>query len=173
MGVINYDLKKIKAFVFDVDGVLSPDSIPLSPEGEPMRMFNIKDCYAIRGAVKCGYKVAIITGGTAEAVRKRLKTLGVQDVYMASSAKLKDLKLYMQQTGLNANEILYSGDDIPDYQVMEYVGLAVAPADAAPEVKAIAQYISDRKGGDGVVREVIEQVMKVQGRWMSEDAYGW
>lgn len=173
MGAINYDLKKIKAFIFDIDGVLSPDSIPLSPDGEPMRMFNIKDCYTIRGAIKCGYHVAVITGGKSEAVHTRLSVLGVKDIYMGSSNKIKDLKHYLEKTGINPEEVLYSGDDIPDYQVMEYVGLAVAPADAAPEVKNIAQYISDKKGGEGVVRDVIEQVMKVQGHWMREDSYNW
>lgn len=173
MGAINYDLKKIKAFVFDIDGVLSPDSIPLSPEGEPMRMFNIKDCYTIRGAIKCGYRVAVITGGKSEAVRSRLSVLGVKDIYMGSSNKIKDLIHYLEKAGIDRDEVLYSGDDIPDYQAMEYVGLAVAPADAAPEIKNIAQYISDKKGGEGVVRDVIEQVMKVQGYWMREDAHNW
>lgn len=173
MGSINYDLTKIKAFIFDVDGVLSPDSVPLSPEGEPMRKVNIKDGYALRAAARCGYGLAIITGGNTEGVRVRFSALGIKDIYMSSAVKIHDLKDYMNKTGYKAEEIVYIGDDIPDYQVMKEVGLAIAPADAAPEIKEVAVYISSRKGGDGVARDVIEQVLKVQGKWMGEEAFGW
>jgi 3-deoxy-D-manno-octulosonate 8-phosphate phosphatase (KDO 8-P phosphatase) len=173
MSTINYDLSKIKSFIFDVDGVLSPNSIPLSPTGEPMRMVNIKDGYAINLAVKHGYSVAIITGADTENIRLRFSRLGVKDIYMKSRVKIIDLNDYMQKTGFKPEEILYSGDDLPDYHVMEAVGLAVAPADAAPEIKGIAQYISHCKGGDGVARDVIEQVMKAQGKWMGDEAFGW
>lgn len=173
MSTINYDLSKIKAFIFDVDGVLSPNSIPLSLTGEPMRMVNIKDGYAINLAVKHGYSVAIITGADTENIRLRFSRLGVKDIYMKSRVKIIDLNDYIQKTGYKADEILYAGDDLPDYHVMEVVGLAVAPADAAPEIKGVAQYISHCKGGDGVARDVIEQVMKVQGKWMGEEAFGW
>jgi 3-deoxy-D-manno-octulosonate 8-phosphate phosphatase (KDO 8-P phosphatase) len=173
MSTINYDLSKIKAFIFDVDGVLSPNSIPLSLTGEPMRMVNIKDGYAINLAVKHGYSVAIITGADTENIRLRFSRLGVKDIYMKSRVKIIDLNDYMQKTGYKAEEILYSGDDLPDYHVMEAVGLAVAPADAAPEIKGVAQYISHCKGGDGVARDVIEQVMKAQGKWMGDEAFGW
>lgn len=173
MSSINYDLRKIKAFIFDVDGVLSPDSIPLSPEGEPMRMVNIKDGFALNLAVKHGYGVAIITGGDTEAVRKRFARLGVKDIYMKSSIKIHDFNDYISKTGYKPEEIMYAGDDLPDYHVMQTVGLSVAPADAAHEIKAIAKYISHCKGGQGVGRDVIEQVMKVQGKWMSEEAFGW
>ena len=173
MSTINYDLSKIKSFIFDVDGVLSPNSIPLSPTGEPMRMVNIKDGYAINLAVKHGYSVAIITGADTENIRLRFSRLGVKDIYMKSRVKIIDLNDYMQKTGFKPEEILYSGDDLPDYHVMEAVGLAVAPADAAPEIKGIAQYISHCKGGDGVARDVIEQVMKAQGNWMGDEAFGW
>lgn len=173
MSTINYDLSKIKSFIFDVDGVLSPNSIPLSPTGEPMRMVNIKDGYAINLAVKNGYSVAIITGADTENIRLRFSRLGVKDIYMKSRVKIIDLNDYMQKTGFKPEEILYSGDDLPDYHVMETVGLAVAPADAAPEIKGIAQYISHCKGGDGVARDVIEQVMKAQGKWMGDEAFGW
>ena len=173
MSTIKYDLSKIKSFIFDVDGVLSPNSIPLSPTGEPMRMVNIKDGYAINLAVKHGYSVAIITGADTENIRLRFSRLGVKDIYMKSRVKIIDLNDYMQKTGFKPEEILYSGDDLPDYHVMEAVGLAVAPADAAPEIKGIAQYISHCKGGDGVARDVIEQVMKAQGKWMGDEAFGW
>ncbi len=173
MSTINYDLSKIKAFIFDVDGVLSPNSIPLSLTGEPMRMVNIKDGYAINLAVKHGYSVAIITGADTENIRLRFSRLGVKDIYMKSRVKIIDFNDYMQKTGFKPEEILYSGDDLPDYHVMETVGLAVAPADAAPEIKGVAQYISHCKGGDGVARDVIEQVMKAQGKWMGDEAFGW
>ncbi|MFV0539502.1 MAG: KdsC family phosphatase [Dysgonomonas sp.] len=173
MSTINYDLSKIKAFIFDVDGVLSPNSIPLSLTGEPMRMVNIKDGYAINLAVKNGYSVAIITGADTENIKVRFSRLGVKDIYMKSRVKITDLNDYMQKTGFKPEEILYSGDDLPDYHVMEVVGLAVAPADAAPEIKGVAQYISHCKGGDGVARDVIEQVMKAQGKWMGDEAFGW
>lgn len=173
MSTINYDLSKIKAFIFDVDGVLSPNSIPLSLTGEPMRMVNIKDGYAINLAVKHGYSVAIITGADTENIRLRFSRLGVKDIYMKSRVKIIDFNDYMQKTGFKPEEILYSGDDLPDYHVMEAVGLAVAPADAAPEIKGVAQYISHCKGGDGVARDVIEQVMKAQGKWMGDEAFGW
>lgn len=173
MSSINYDLSKIKAFIFDVDGVLSPNSIPLSPEGEPMRMVNIKDGFAINLAVQNGYGVAIITGADTENVRKRFSRLGVKDIYLKSKIKIHDLNDYMQKTGYKPEEIMYSGDDLPDYHVMQTVGLAVAPADAAHEIRSIAQYITYCKGGDGVARDVIEQVMKAQGKWMGEEAFGW
>jgi len=173
MSTINYDLKKIKAFIFDVDGVLSPDSIPLSPEGEPMRMVNIKDGFAINLAVQNGYGVAIITGADTEGVRKRFSRLGVKDIYMKSKIKINDLNDYMQKTGYKPGEIMYAGDDLPDYYVMQTVGLSVAPADAAHEIKSIAKYISHCKGGQGVARDLIEQVMKAQGKWMGDEAFGW
>ncbi|NDW18056.1 3-deoxy-D-manno-octulosonate 8-phosphate phosphatase [Dysgonomonas sp. 216] len=173
MSSINYDLTKIKAFIFDVDGVLSTDCIPLSPEGVPMRMVNIKDGYALNLAGKSGYGLAIITGGDTEAVRLRFARLGIRHIYMKSSVKIHDYNDYIALTGYKPEEIVYVGDDLPDYQVMSLVGLPVAPADAAPEIKAVAKYISHKKGGDGVARDVIEQVMKAQGKWMSAEAFGW
>lgn len=173
MSTINYDLSKIKAFIFDVDGVLSSECIPLSPEGEPMRSVNIKDGYALNLAIRSGYGVAIITGGNTKAVRLRFEGLGIKYVYMKSCIKINDLNDYMQKTGYKPEEIIYAGDDIPDYHGMKAVGLSVAPADAAPEIKAIAKYISHKKGGEGVGRDVIEQVMKTQGTWMNDEAFGW
>lgn len=173
MSSINYDLSKIKAFIFDVDGVLSPDCIPLFPDGEPMRMVNIKDGFALNLAVKNGYGIAIITGGDTEAVRKRFERLGIQHIYMKSSIKINDFNDYILKTGYKYEELVYIGDDLPDFHVMQMAGLPVAPADAAPEIKAIAKYISKKKGGYGVARDVIEQVMKAQGKWISELAFGW
>lgn len=173
MSSINYDLTKIKAFIFDVDGVLSPDSIPLSSEGEPLRMVNIKDGFAINLARKNGYGVAIITGGDTEAVRLRFSRLGIEHIYMKSSVKITDFNDYLSKTGYKPEEIIYVGDDLPDFQVMQVVGLPVAPADAVPEIKNIAKYISHKKGGEGVARDVIEQVMKAQDTWISDIAFGW
>lgn len=173
MSTINYDLNKIKAFIFDVDGVLSPNIVPVSEDGVPIRMANVKDGYAIYLALRHGYGIAIMTGGDSEAVRKRFSRIGVKDIYMRSRTKTNDLKDYLSKTGYSPEEITYIGDDIPDYQVMQSVGLAVAPADAAHEIKSIAQYISHYKGGEGVARDVIEQVLKAQGKWMGEEAFSW
>lgn len=173
MSSINYDLRKIKAFVFDVDGVLSCDVIPLHPNGDPMRTVNIKDGYALQLAVKKGYEVAIITSGYTEAVQIRFSRLGIQHIYMRSAVKVHDFKDFMEKTGLSPEQIMYAGDDIPDYEVMTRVGLPVAPADAAPEIKEVAKYISSRRGGEGVARDVIEQTMRAQGHWFGEEAFGW
>ena len=174
MSSINYDLKKIKGIAFDVDGVLSPSTIPLSPEGEPLRMVSIKDGYALQLAVKKGLKIAIITGGNTKAVDVRFRGLGIDDVFLGSSMKLPILQQWMEDNGLSADEVAFVGDDIPDIQAMQHVGLAVAPADAADEAKRVASYISPKQGGYGVGREILEQVMKAQGLWMSDHkAFGW
>lgn len=174
MSSINYDLKKIKGIAFDVDGVLSPSTIPLSPEGEPLRMVSIKDGYALQLAVKKGLKIAIITGGNTKAVDVRFRGLGIDDVFLGSSMKLPILQQWMEDNGLSTDEVAFVGDDIPDIQAMQHVGLSVAPADAADEVKRVASYISPKQGGYGVGREILEQVMKAQGLWMSDHkAFGW
>ncbi|MBP3354698.1 MAG: HAD-IIIA family hydrolase [Bacteroidales bacterium] len=173
MSKINYDLKKIKAFAFDVDGVLSPETITLHPSGEPMRMVNIKDGYAIQLAVKLGYKIAIITGGHTRAIYERFKGLGVKFIYMSISNKLATYKEWRDQFNLKDEEILYMGDDIPDYEVMSVVGLPCAPADAVAEIRERAVYVSSRNGGYGCGREVIEEVLKAQGKWMKDGAFGW
>lgn len=172
--MINYDLTKIKALVFDVDGVLSSETITLHPNGEPMRTVNIKDGYALQLAVKMNLRVGIITGGKMEAVRKRYEGLGITDIYMGAAVKTKELAHLMNTYNLQPEEVLYMGDDIPDYEVMQRVGLPCCPADAASEIKAISLYISHRQGGYGCVRDVVEQVLKAQGRWMNlEHAFGW
>ncbi|MDR3129485.1 MAG: HAD hydrolase family protein [Tannerellaceae bacterium] len=173
MGTIPCDLRNIKAFVFDVDGVLSGNVIPLYPDGDPMRTVNIKDGYAIHLAIKKGFILGIITGGYTEAVRVRFARLGVQHIYTGSSVKKEDFADFLKKTSLKPENVVFVGDDIPDYEVMQQVGLPVAPADAAPEVKEIAAYVSPLRGGEGVARDVIEQVLKVQGLWMDEEAFGW
>lgn len=173
MSRINYDLQKIKAFAFDVDGVLSADVIPLHPEGEPMRTVNIKDGYAMQLAVKCGLKIAIITGGNTASVRMRYEKLGLTDIYMQSFVKIHDYHDFLEKNGLSNEEVLYMGDDIPDYPVMLEAGLTACPADAVPEIKSICTYISPYNGGYGCARDVIEQTMKAQGLWMQGEAFGW
>ena len=134
---------------------------------------NIKDGYALQLAVKQGYKVGIITGAYTENIRLRFERLGVQHIYLGSSQKMIDYEDFLRKTGLKDENIVYGGDDMPDYDVMKRVGLPVAPASAVPEIKALAKYISAKNGGEGVVRDIIEQTVKAQGRWMKGDAFGW
>lgn len=174
MSGIPYDLNKIKAFAFDVDGVLSPSTIPMHISGEPLRMINIKDGYAIQLAVKMGFPIAIITGGNTEAVRKRFEGLGVKDIFLGASAKLPIYESWLKKYQLYDDEVLYMGDDIPDIEIMRRVGLAVAPRDAAVDILEIAHYISTFDGGMGCAREVIEQVLRAQNKWMCDKkAFGW
>ena len=174
MSGISYDLLKIKAFAFDVDGVLSTSTIPLHPSGEPMRMINIKDGYAIQYAIKSGYPLAIITGGKTDAVRKRFTSLGVSDIFLGADIKLPIYEKWLEKHNLMDEEVMFMGDDIPDMEIMLRAGLPVAPADAANDVLTIAKYISPYKGGEGCGREIIETVMKAQGKWIADKkAFGW
>ena len=174
MSGINYDLKKIRAIAFDVDGVLSPSVIPMSETGEPMRMVNIKDGYALQLAVKSGIIIAIISGGKSEAVRHRFNALGITDIYLGASDKLPVFRKWLESVGLQADEIAYVGDDIPDLPVLKACGLPVAPRDAAAEVKDVARFITGADGGYGAGRELVEQVLRAKGLWMSHaDAFGW
>ena len=147
--MINYDLTKIKALAFDVDGVLSTNNVYLSDDGDgqPQRTANIKDGYAMQLAVKCGLKLAIITGGRSAAVKKRYENLGVQNVFAGISVKIACFQHWLETENLKPEEVLYMGDDIPDYEVMRACGLPCCPADAAEEIKRISCYISDRCGG--------------------------
>lgn len=173
MSAIDYDLMKIKSFIFDVDGVLSRQTVPHAEDGQPLRTTNVRDGYAIHHALRMGFDVAIITGGRSEIVRKRLEALGVQHIYLRAYDKTEQLKDYMYKTGFKEEEIIYVGDDIIDYLVMKKVGLPIAPADACEEIKGISKYISPIIGGEGVARDIIEMVMKVQGKWMVDQAYYW
>ncbi len=172
--MIDYDLKKIKGFAFDVDGVLATNNVLLVSGADFPRTANIKDGYAMQLAVKRGFQLAIITGGRSEAVRVRYVALGVQSLYLGSSVKIEQFEDWLMCCELKPEEVLYMGDDIPDYEVMQLAGLPCCPADAAPEIKQIAKYVSDKSGGNGCVRDVVEQVLKAQGLWMSDKtAFGW
>lgn len=172
--MINYDLTKIKAVVFDVDGVLSAETVQMDSHGQPIRTVNIKDGYAIQLAVKRGLRIAIMTGGHNEEIRLRYQYLGVQDVYLSCSMKMKTWEEFTTKYGLSDDEIIYMGDDIPDYEVMCRAGCPCCPKDACTDIKAVATYVSDRKGGQGCARDVLEQVLRAQGKWvMDAKAFGW
>ncbi len=158
-------LNRVKAFIFDIDGVLTDGSVTLMPDGEQLRAMNIKDGYAIQLAVKKGYKIAVISGGKSESVRKRLNGLGVYDVYLGCDNKIETYNEFILTYEINPDEILYMGDDVPDYEVMKRIGVPTCPSDSAQEIKDISIYVSAKKGGKGCVRDVIEQVMRVQGNW--------
>ncbi|WP_311588707.1 KdsC family phosphatase [Prevotella disiens] len=172
--MINYDLNKIKAIVFDVDGVLSANTVPMDDAGEPIRTVNIKDGYALQLAVKRGLHVAIMTGGRSESIKKRYQALGVKDVYLNCAIKLDIWNAYLEKNGLREDEVIYVGDDIPDYQIMQRAGCACCPKDACADIKAISLYVSDYNGGYGVARDIIEQVLMAQRKWeMDTKAFGW
>lgn len=174
MSGISYELSKIRGIAFDIDGVLSPSTIPMSAEGEPMRMVNIKDGYALQLAIKCGLRIAIITGGNTKATEVRYGALGIKDIYQKAAAKLPVLNEWMRKEGLEPHETAYMGDDIPDLQCMRAVGLPCAPYDAAWEAKETALYVSPFSGGYGCVRDVLEQILKAKGEWLKDDkAFGW
>lgn len=166
-------LGKIKAFVFDVDGVLGSDKVLLDSSGELLRTMNIKDGFAMQYSIRKGFKIAIITGGNSESVKTRFLNLGVSDIYLKSQNKMADYEDFIGKYDIKDEEVLYMGDDLPDYEVMQRVGVSTCPISAVHEVKSIAQYISDKSGGDGAVRDIIEQTLKVQGKWMEEDAFKW
>ena len=172
--MINYDLTKIRMAVFDMDGVMSRDTVPLHPSGEPMRTVNIKDEYALQLASRRGLRIAVLTGGTDEAVRLRCGRLGVEDVVMGSSVKIRDYERLLAKYGLKDDEVLYMGDDIPDYEVMRRCGCPCCPADACGDIRAVSRYVSRYKGGCGCVRDVVEQVLRAKGLWLgAQDAFGW
>jgi 3-deoxy-D-manno-octulosonate 8-phosphate phosphatase (KDO 8-P phosphatase) len=158
-------LNEIKAFVFDVDGVLTNGDILASDSGEFLRTFNIKDGYALQLAVKKGYPVCIISGGKGAAMERRFEGLGIKHVYLGISDKVQVFEAFLAAVDISASEVLYMGDDIPDHNVMKLVGLPTCPADACEEIKSICSYISPYPGGKTAVRDVIEKVLKVQSNW--------
>jgi 3-deoxy-D-manno-octulosonate 8-phosphate phosphatase (KDO 8-P phosphatase) len=173
MGNFKEDLRKVKAFVFDVDGVFASSNVILHPNGDMMRTMNIKDGFACFYLLKKGYPVAIITGGNSESVRLRFQSLGIQDIFLGSSNKLKDFESFISKYDIDPETVLYMGDDLPDFPVMKIVGIPTCPADAVEEIKAISRYISDKNGGEGCVRDIIEQVLRLNGKWMDTEAFSW
>lgn len=158
-------MNDITTFIFDVDGVLTDSSVHVTESGEMLRIMNIRDGFAMKAAIESGYNVCIISGGNNEGVRIRLRNLGIKDIHLASPDKVATFKEYTELYNIKPEQVLYMGDDIPDFHVMQLVGLPTSPQDAVAEIKAISKYISHKNGGKGAVREVIEQVMKVQGKW--------
>jgi 3-deoxy-D-manno-octulosonate 8-phosphate phosphatase (KDO 8-P phosphatase) len=173
MANFKEDLARVRAFIFDIDGVLSTQTIPLNVFGVPNRTVNLRDGYAIQLAVRKGYHVGIISGSSSKDYQKRLKTLGVQDVYLNSRSKLTHFNDFLRKHKLDKSNVLYMGDDIPDYEVMKEAGIPVCPSDADSEIRQVASYISDKKGGEGCVRDVIEQVLRLHNKWMNQDAFSW
>ncbi|MCF6351241.1 MAG: HAD-IIIA family hydrolase [Flavobacteriaceae bacterium] len=158
-------LPEITTLIFDIDGVLTDGTVTIFPNGELIRKMNIKDGYALKTAVDMGFNICIISGGNNKSVLTRLQNLGIKDIYLGVHTKTNQLYEYLENNQLKLENVLYMGDDIPDYQVMELVALPTCPQDAAPEIKNIAKYVSHKKGGNGAVRDIIEQVLKVQGKW--------
>ena len=157
--------KSIKTFVFDVDGVLTDGTLLILNDGQMARRMNIKDGYALQLAVKKGYRVVIISGGTSDAVQERLQKLGITDCFLKIDNKKEKLVEYVAEHELSWDEILFMGDDIPDYVPMQLTGLPCCPADAVAEIKQISHYISPVQGGKGCARDVIEKVLKLNGHW--------
>ena len=158
-------LNDITTFVFDVDGVFTDSSILITTSGELLRKMSVRDGFAVKAALAQGYRICVISGGTNEGVRERLKALGVTDIFLGAGHKEDVIREYLEDYGIGKSEVLYMGDDIPDIPAMKYAGLVSCPQNAVPEVKAISHYISHLNGGDGCVREIIQQVMRVHGKW--------
>ncbi|MFV0541778.1 MAG: KdsC family phosphatase [Aestuariibaculum sp.] len=159
-------LEHITTFIFDVDGVLTDGTLHVTNDGELLRTMNVKDGYALKFAANAGYNIAIISAGTNNGVKIRLENLGIPHVHLGASNKIETFNSYIKDNHIKTENILYMGDDIMDLKVMALVGLPTCPQDAVPEVKNVAKYISHKKGGQGAVRDVIEQVLKVQGKWV-------
>jgi 3-deoxy-D-manno-octulosonate 8-phosphate phosphatase (KDO 8-P phosphatase) len=164
-------LKHIKAFVLDVDGVMTNGLLLVTESGEFLRQFNIKDGYAIQLAVKRGFKIAVVSGARSKGVELRLRGLGITDIYLGLDLKAAAYNEFIQKNLLSPEQVLFMGDDIPDLELMKLAGLSTCPADAVEEIKALAHYISPKNGGDSCVRDIIEKVLKIQNLWTTEDTY--
>lgn len=162
-------LQNINTFILDVDGVLTDGRLIISENGALLRTMNVRDGYAMKTALDNGYNVCIITGGTNEGVKMRLTELGIKDIYLNASNKMTHIRKYVAAHNLKPENIVFMGDDMPDVQAIQYAGLGCCPQDAIPEAKAVSQYISHKNGGDACVRDIIEQVMKVHGKWKVQD----
>ena len=164
----------IKLLVMDVDGTLTDGKINMGPNGELFKAFDIKDGYAIQLAVKMGLRIVVMTGGNTPSIRLRYERLGVEDIYMQCAVKIKTYEAFLEKYGLTDEEVIYVGDDIPDYEIMSRCGCPCCPSDACSDIKALSLYVSQCAGGYGCGRDVIEQVLRAQGKWLSSaKAFGW
>ncbi len=166
-------LRNIRCIIMDYDGVMTDGTVFIQPDGELLRTSNVKDGYAIQLAVRKGFCFAIITGGRSSSVKMRFEALGVSDVFLGVGNKHEVYLDYLKKCKLTPSEVLYMGDDIPDYKLMKESGVSACPADAAEEIKKIADHISHKRGGEGCAREIIEQLLKAQDKWLDEDAFEW
>jgi 3-deoxy-D-manno-octulosonate 8-phosphate phosphatase (KDO 8-P phosphatase) len=160
-------MNHIDTFVLDVDGVLTDGTVHVTPNGEMLREMNIRDGFAMKAALESGYRICVISGGSNEGVRIRLRNLGITDIHLGVPDKVQTFKEYCFDYQVDPKNVAYMGDDIPDFHVMQLVGLPSCPQDASPEIKGISHYVSHKLGGKGAVRDLIEQVMRVQGKWHS------
>ncbi len=165
--------KKLRGFIFDIDGVMTNGQVLVNEEGHMLRSVNIKDGFAVQHAVKLGYTVAIVSGGTSLGMEKRFQGLGVKQIYMGQMHKVDAVSEIIKNSGFDASDFLYMGDDMPDIPVLKMVGIAACPKDAAMDVLDICHYISPISGGDGCVRDVIERTLKIQQTWNSESIHHW
>lgn len=169
MSRIAYDLNRIRAVVFDIDGVLSPATVPLGEDGIPKRMANLRDGYAMVRAIRTkALSLCIISGADAPGLRERFAMIGIDDIYLAAGDKRVILERWMAERGIAPSELAYVGDDIPDLPCMRMAGLPVAPADAASECRQAAIFVTKAAGGYGVARELLEEILKVKGAWPSD-----
>lgn len=158
-------LRQVRAVILDVDGVLTDGSVTLIPGGDQVRKMDIRDGFAIQYAVKSGIRIGVITGGYSQSVKDRLNSLGVYDVFLGAVTKKEAYDEFILTYGFNAEEILYMGDDIPDLEIMKLIGVPVCPYDSAPEIREVSVYISPKKGGEGCVRDILEQLLRINGKW--------
>lgn len=165
MGNFKEDIAQIEAMVFDVDGVMTDGRIIPTAEGDFIRCYNCKDGYALAYAIRHGYRICIITGGYGAILERRLKMLGVKDYYIDCMDKISTLRAYMTKYDLKPEQVLYMGDDIPDLECMREVGMPVCPANSASEVIEVSRYVSEFDGGQGAVRDIVEQVLRARGDW--------
>lgn len=173
MHDLNDMLTRVTAFIFDYDGVMTDGTVYMDSNGDPLRTSNVKDGYALQLAGKLGYRIAVISGAVVTNITRRLNMLGVNDVFTGVPDKTVKLEEYLKENHLSPEQVVFMGDDIPDLQVMRLVGVPACPADAADEVKQISRFVSSRPGGRGCVRDIIEQTLKAQGKWMTAEAYSW
>ncbi len=166
-------LTEVSTFMFDYDGVMTDGRVILQHDDPPLRTANVRDGFILQLAVKMGYNVVVISGGISRSMDNRFDTLNIRDAFTGVKNKLEVFEKYIKERNIDPEKVVYMGDDIPDIPVMKRVGVPVSPADAVEEVKEVSVYISDKKGGEGCVRDIIEQVMKIQGKWLTPEAFTW